>query len=104
MLSQCEDTVSAPASGPSPLAAYLRRFAGQWRSGAAYAEPVLAQLTDSNASVARRIQDIQSLSEREVLACGDVLSAIVDKARDLTEDSERAVASSLARSEQITAR
>ena len=104
MLSQCEDTASAPASGPSALAAYLRRFAFRHRrSGGAYAEPVLAQLTDSNAAITRRM-DIQSLSEREVLACGDVLSAIVNKARDLTGDSERAVASSSARSEEITAR
>jgi len=65
---------------------------------------VLAQLSESNARISTRIRDIQSLSEREILACGNVLWAIAEKGRDLADESERAVASSMARTEEITSR
>ena len=65
---------------------------------------VLAELSESNARISTRIRDIQSLSEREILACGNVLWAIVDKGRDLADESERAAASSMARTEEITGR
>jgi methyl-accepting chemotaxis protein len=64
----------------------------------------MAQLSDSNARIARRVQDVRSLTEREVLACGTVLQTIVEKARDLANESERTLASSTARSEEITSR
>src|SRR5271165_4700801 len=65
---------------------------------------VLAQLSESNARISTRIRDIQSLSEREILACGNVLWAIAEKGRDLADESERAAASSMARTEEITGR
>jgi len=65
---------------------------------------VLNEISESNGRVGRLISDIQSLTEREILACGNVLSAIVDNASRLAEESEHAVAASTARSEEITAR
>jgi methyl-accepting chemotaxis protein len=65
---------------------------------------VLNQLSESNSRIASRIRDIQSMSEREILACGSALSSIVDKARQLAEESDQAVAASMARSEQATTR
>ncbi len=64
----------------------------------------LDQLADSHARIANRIRDIQSMSEREILACGDVLASIIDKARQLAEESDHAVAASMARSEKTTSR
>jgi methyl-accepting chemotaxis protein len=65
---------------------------------------VLKQLNESNARIGRLIRDIQSLTEREILACGGVLSAIVDTASHLAHESERSLASSIAHSEEMTAR
>ncbi len=65
---------------------------------------VLTQLSESNARISAKINDIRSLTEREILACGNVLSAIVDKGRDLADESERSAASSMARAEEITGR
>jgi methyl-accepting chemotaxis protein len=65
---------------------------------------VLNQLSESNSRIATRVRDIQSMSEREILACGGVLSSIVDKARQLAEESDQTVAASVARSEQTTTR
>jgi methyl-accepting chemotaxis protein len=64
----------------------------------------LHQLDESNAKIANRIKDIRSVSEKEILACGDALSSIVDKARQLADESHHAVAASVARSEQTTTR
>jgi hypothetical protein len=50
------------------------------------------------------IEDLRSLTEREVLACGDVLSSLVDKARELIADSDRRVAVSTSRSEETVSR
>ena len=44
------------------------------------------------------------MSEREILACGSVLSSIVDEAKHLAEETNQAVAASMARSEEITLR
>ena len=50
--------------------------------------------------VTDRVEELRALTEREVLACGDALSSLVDKARELIADSYRHVATSMARSEE----
>jgi len=65
---------------------------------------ILAQLKESNNRIADAIKEMQAISEREVLACGNVLSSIVDESRQLAEETSYAVTSSLARSEEITGR
>jgi len=87
MLSESPETTRDLTPIPSESAANLR---------------ALSQLAESHTRIANRIRDIQSMSEREILACGNVLSAIIDKARQLAEESDRAVAMSMARSEQTT--
>jgi methyl-accepting chemotaxis protein len=64
----------------------------------------LTQLDESHARVVEVINDVRSLTEREVLACGNVLSAIVENAMHLTRESESSLASSEARSEEINSR
>lgn len=63
---------------------------------------ILIEIGDSHEQIAQRIKDVQAVTEREVLACGNVLGEIVDKARHLTDESNRAVALSMTRSEEIT--
>lgn len=97
--------VDKKAFSPLQLATRLNPFATSRRgTGSADHLRVLGEISESNARIAERIKDVQSLTEREILACGNALSAIVDKARDLTNESERAAASSVARSDEITAR
>lgn len=87
MQTESPEMASDPSRFPLNVAANLR---------------ALNQLGESHARIAKRIREIQSVSEREILDCGDVLAAIVDKARQLAEESDRAVALSVARSEQTT--
>ncbi len=65
---------------------------------------ILNLITESNDRISNRIKETQSLSEREILACGSVLSSIVDEAKHLAEETNQAVAASMARSEEITLR
>jgi len=65
---------------------------------------VLAEIGAGRQRVQARIEALQSLTEQEVLACGRVLSSIVDNVRHLIQDTERSVAASLADSDAATAR
>jgi methyl-accepting chemotaxis protein len=65
---------------------------------------ILAQLGESNMRVAEIVDGVRSLTEREVLACGNVVSDIVSNARRLAAESESSLAASIARSEEINDR
>jgi methyl-accepting chemotaxis protein len=65
---------------------------------------VLAQLSESNLRIAEIVDGVRSLTEREVLACGNVVSDIVSNARRLAAESESSLAASIARSEEINDR
>jgi len=64
----------------------------------------LAEIGAGRRRVHARIESLQSLTEHEVLACGQVLSSIVDNVRRLIQDTEESVAASLADSDAATAR
>lgn len=78
-----------PAALPAPEAAHPR---------------VVEQIGMARERVGRRIDALKSLTEHEVLACGRVLSGIVDNVRGLIDETERGVAASLARSDAATTR
>jgi methyl-accepting chemotaxis protein len=65
---------------------------------------VMAELGRVKKNVAGRVEDLKSLSERETLACGNVLSGIVDNVRELIAETDRTVAEVQARSDAATAR
>jgi len=67
-------------------------------------ERVMNLLSETNSRITSRVKETQSLSEREILACGNVLSSIVEEAKQLADDTDRAVSSSVARSEAVTLR
>jgi methyl-accepting chemotaxis protein len=71
---------------------------------ASTAPRVLAEIGAGRQRVHARIEALQSLTEREVLACGRVLSSIVDNVRRLIEDTDRSVAATLADSDAATTR
>lgn len=72
---------------------------------AAHTHPrALAEIGAGRERVHARVEALQSLTEREVLACGRVLSSIVDNVRTAIEHTERNVAASLADSDATTAR
>jgi methyl-accepting chemotaxis protein len=87
LISEKSSDAARQALNPSTLGADVR---------------ILIELDESREQIARWIEDVGSVTEREVLACGHVLGAIVDKARHLTDESDRAVASSMRHSEEIT--
>jgi methyl-accepting chemotaxis protein len=64
---------------------------------------VLTELAQGKERVADRVEELKSLSESETLACGNVLSKIVDNVRELIVETDRSVAQAKARSDQTTA-
>ena len=64
----------------------------------------LAEIATGRRRLAARIGALQSLTETEVLACGRVLSAIVDNVRGLIGETERSMAATLAESDAATQR
>jgi len=64
---------------------------------------VLGELDGSRTRVARRVADLKRLSERATLACGHLLSGIVDNVRHLIREADRTATESLARSSELTA-
>lgn len=64
----------------------------------------LEEIARGKQHVGDRVEELRSLTEREVLACGDALSSLVDKARELIADSDHHVAASMARSEETMSR
>jgi methyl-accepting chemotaxis protein len=65
---------------------------------------VLAEIARGKESVAGRVEQLTSLSEREILACGNVLSSIVEHVRKLISETDRSVAAAKARSDAATSR
>lgn len=65
---------------------------------------VMAEIARGKDGVAERVEELKSLSERETLACGDVLSSIVDNVRELIAETDRTVAAAQASSDAATAR
>ena len=65
---------------------------------------VMAEIAEGKERIAARVEDLKVLTGREILACGDVLSSIVDNVRALVSETDRTVQASLARSEGLTSR
>jgi len=65
---------------------------------------VMAEIAQGSQRVAGRVEELKALSERETLACGNVLSSIVDNVRELITETDRTVAAAKARSDAATAR
>jgi methyl-accepting chemotaxis protein len=65
---------------------------------------VLREIAEGRQRVAGRVDELKSLSERETLACGNVLSSIVDNVRGLISETDRTVAQAKARSDAATSR
>jgi methyl-accepting chemotaxis protein len=65
---------------------------------------VMTEIAAGKARIAACVDELKARTEREVLACGDVLSTIVDTVRDLIAETDRTVATSLERSERVTSR
>ena len=65
---------------------------------------LMAEIAEGKERIAARIEELKALTKREILACGGVLSTIVDHVRDLVAESDRTVTASLARSERLTSR
>ena len=65
---------------------------------------VMAEIAGARQRVAERVGELKSLSERETLACGNVLSSIVDNVRGLISETDRTVAEAKARSDAATSR
>lgn len=65
---------------------------------------VMAEIASGRRRVAERVDELKSLSERETLACGNVLSSIVDNVRGLISETDRTVAQAKARSDAATSR
>lgn len=68
------------------------------------AELVKAELARGRARVSERVEGVKSLSEREILACGQVLATLVDEVRDQIDEARHAMQASSARSEALTSR
>jgi len=64
----------------------------------------MAEIARGRERVARRVEELESLAEEEILACGKVLAGIVENVRDLITETERTVAESVAQSEAVTSR
>jgi methyl-accepting chemotaxis protein len=65
---------------------------------------VREELDRGRGRVAARVEALRTLTEREILACGSVLSGIVDTARAIISDTEDAAAAAIKRSDETTAR
>jgi methyl-accepting chemotaxis protein len=68
------------------------------------ASRVVEQVDLGRQRVARRVDEVRQVTEREILACGRVLSNIVETARALIQETDKAIADAKARSEHSTAR
>jgi methyl-accepting chemotaxis protein len=64
---------------------------------------VLGELARARERVARRVDALDALAEREILACGRVLATIVDEVRAITAEADQVLAASVARSDESTA-
>jgi methyl-accepting chemotaxis protein len=62
----------------------------------------VAEIGAGRERVAHRVEALKALTEHEILACGRVLSSIVDNVRGLIEETGRAVGASMARSDAAT--
>jgi methyl-accepting chemotaxis protein len=62
----------------------------------------MAEFAQGKQRIAARVVDLKATTEREVLACGNVLSSIVDNVRELIAETDRTAAASIARSDEIT--
>jgi methyl-accepting chemotaxis protein len=65
---------------------------------------IQSEIARGEARVERRLEEVKTITEREILACGDVLSRIVENARALSDESARALVASSERSELLTSR
>jgi len=65
---------------------------------------VREELDRGRGRVAARVEALRTLTEREILACGRVLSGIVETARAIISDTDDAVAAAIMRSDETTAR
>ena len=65
---------------------------------------VMAEIAQGSQRVAGRVEELKALSERETLACGNVLSSIVDNVRELISETDQTVAAAKARSDAATSR
>jgi methyl-accepting chemotaxis protein len=65
---------------------------------------VVAEVARGRRQVASRVAELRSSTEREILACGNVLSTIVDDVRELIAETERKVEATRARSKDVTER
>ena len=65
---------------------------------------VMGEIAGGRRRVAERVGELKSLSERETLACGNVLSSIVDNVRGLISETDKTVAQAKARSDAATSR
>ncbi|HXS54367.1 MAG TPA: methyl-accepting chemotaxis protein [Usitatibacter sp.] len=94
----------------------IATLAAWWRPRAARAVPapvaeraaaaprVRDEMDRGRARVQSRVDALQALTEREILACGRVLSSIVETARSIIAETDQALASALARSDETTTR
>ena len=65
---------------------------------------VRGELGRSRSRVAARVESLNATTEREILACGRVLSRIVETARELIAENDAAVAAAAARSDESATR
>jgi hypothetical protein len=65
---------------------------------------VLEEIDGGKTRVSREIGDLKRLSERAALACGHLLSGIVDTVRHLIGEADRAATESRARFSELTSR
>ena len=64
----------------------------------------MREIAHGRQRIAALLDEVKALTEREVLACRDALSALVDTAREMIADSDRNADASIARSEEMTSR
>jgi methyl-accepting chemotaxis protein len=64
----------------------------------------VAEVARGRERVGGRVAALRSFTEREILACGNVLSTIVDDVRELIAETERTVSATRARSTETTSR
>lgn len=65
---------------------------------------IMAEIAGGRQRVAERVDELKALSERETLACGNVLSSIVENVRGLISETDRTVTQAKARSDAATSR
>ncbi len=63
---------------------------------------VLAVLGQCKMFITEKVEGLQSMSEREILACGNVLNSIVENIRGLIAETDQAVAASQGRASEVT--